>query len=79
LTFEDGSWYSARRGLACSAERAEPVPQQNMVMEQTGILLGWSGEKSKLLASELRKWLLYVNHSLRPYFSDLDTGKGDEW
>lgn len=43
------------------------------------VLISWSGERSKAIASALREWLPDVMQSLKPFMSALDIHAGKRW
>lgn len=43
------------------------------------VFIGWSGERSKALASLLRTWLGNIFHAVRPWMSDHDIEAGAPW
>lgn len=43
------------------------------------VFISWSGEKSKLIAEELRKWIPSVLQFAKPYFTPNDIEKGAKW
>jgi hypothetical protein len=43
------------------------------------IFISWSGEKSRKIADEIKKWLPDVIQSVRPYFTPDDVAKGQRW
>jgi TIR domain len=43
------------------------------------LFLSWSGRVSQEVAMALRKWLPYMLHSVKPFMSTVDIGKGDKW
>tara|TARA_R110002111_G_scaffold100976_6_gene156512 strand:+ start:71405 stop:72229 length:825 start_codon:yes stop_codon:yes gene_type:complete len=43
------------------------------------VLLGWSKERSKLMASSLHEWLPKVLPSIKPWMSEKDISKGKDW
>lgn len=43
------------------------------------LFLSWSGKASQEVAIALRTWLPYFIHSIRPFMSAVDIGKGDKW
>lgn len=45
----------------------------------TNVFISWSGELSKQLAEELRKWIPAVLQFARPYFTPSDIEKGTKW
>lgn len=45
----------------------------------TSVFISWSGELSKNLAEELRKWIPGVLQFARPYFTPNDIEKGTKW
>lgn len=45
----------------------------------TNIFISWSGELSKNIAEELRKWIPSVLQFAKPYFTPSDVEKGTKW
>lgn len=45
----------------------------------TNVFISWSGEKSKLIAEELRRWIPSVLQFAKPYFTPNDIEKGTKW
>lgn len=45
----------------------------------TSVFISWSGELSKNIAEELRKWIPAVLQFARPYFTPNDIEKGTKW
>jgi hypothetical protein len=43
------------------------------------VLLGWSRERSRLMALELHRWLPQVLPAIKPWMSELDIDKGKDW
>jgi hypothetical protein len=43
------------------------------------VFISWSGERSKLLAKSLSKWLPVVLHYVEPWLSESDVGAGERW
>ena len=43
------------------------------------IFISWSGERSKLIAIELRRWLPKVIQAADPWMSDTDIHTGRQW
>ena len=43
------------------------------------VFISWSGTRSKLIATALRKWLPYIMQSVEPWMSDTDINAGARW
>ncbi len=43
------------------------------------VYICWSGDRSKEIATELRKWLPNVIQTIQPWMSDVDIKKGARW
>jgi hypothetical protein len=43
------------------------------------VFISWSGERSKLLAKSLSKWLPIVLHYVEPWLSESDIAAGERW
>tara|TARA_R110002111_G_scaffold100976_6_gene156511 strand:+ start:70501 stop:71322 length:822 start_codon:yes stop_codon:yes gene_type:complete len=43
------------------------------------VLLGWSKERSKLIAAALHEWLPKILPSVKPWMSAMDINKGKDW
>ena len=43
------------------------------------LFLAWAGERSKLIASELRAWIPMLIQSIEPWMSEEDIDKGRRW
>ena len=43
------------------------------------VFIGWSGERSRVVATFLRGWISLVVQSARPWMSDTDIQKGSRW
>jgi hypothetical protein len=43
------------------------------------VFISWSGERSKLLAKSLSKWLPVVLHFVEPWVSESDIAAGERW
>ncbi len=43
------------------------------------VFISWSGEHSRAIATELRKWLPRVIQAINPYMSDRDNEAGGRW
>ena len=43
------------------------------------MFIGWSGERSRVVATFLRGWISQVVQSARPWMSDTDIQKGSRW
>ena len=43
------------------------------------VFLSWSGKVSQQVATVLRKWLPYLNHSIKPFMSTVDIHAGERW
>ena len=48
-------------------------------MERTKIFISWSGERSRLLAEIMHKWIPRIIQSVDPWMSERDLEKGDRW
>jgi hypothetical protein len=49
------------------------------MMQEHNVFISWSGERSLIVASELREWLPMVVQTARPWLSDSDIDKGSRW
>lgn len=45
----------------------------------SSVFISWSGDTSKLIASELRDWIPAVLQFAKPYFTPSDVEKGTKW
>ena len=43
------------------------------------VFIGWSGERSKMVASALRGWLTLMFETIQPWMSSTDIDKGTRW
>ena len=43
------------------------------------VFISWSGERSKLIALELKQFIMKVHQLIRPWHSEEDTGRGEQW
>jgi len=43
------------------------------------VFIGWSGQRSRFVATFLRSWISQVVQSARPWMSDTDIQKGSRW
>lgn len=43
------------------------------------VFISWSGDRSRVIADHLRRWLPSVLQAVRPYFSPDDVAKGSRW
>jgi hypothetical protein len=50
-----------------------------MERKNYNVFIGWSGERSRLVATFLRGWISQVVQSARPWMSDTDIQKGSRW
>jgi hypothetical protein len=48
-------------------------------MGTMNVFLSWSGKVSRDVAGALHQWLPYMHHSIKPFMSSVDIGKGDRW
>ena len=47
--------------------------------EQMNIFIGWSGSRSKAVATALHKWLTYIFQDVRTWMSEHDIQPGSRW
>ena len=55
------------------------VNETEKLGEVMKVFISWSGDTSRMIADEIRKWLPGVLQAVKPYFSPDDIAKGTRW